>query len=77
MPWTEHPTCPVCVAMCTAAPLVAFLRRTRPWLRWRCRCAGRPHPLLLLHPHTVEGCAGFAGLPGPPPALMGVSHGLD
>lgn len=65
MPATEHPTCVLCVAWTTPGWVEAdvWLTRTRPFVRERCLCDTRQHRPLVQHPHTHEGCAGYAWQP--------------
>jgi hypothetical protein len=64
---SDSPTCPFCTALHVPVDLDAFLMRTRPYVTdptfARCLCEGARHRLLLCHPHTQEGCAGYAWLP--------------
>jgi hypothetical protein len=41
------------------ALLLDFLRRTRPFVETACLCEGTKHRVLMQHPHTQAGCAGY------------------
>jgi hypothetical protein len=71
---TETRSCPLCVAMTPRVPLVLFLRRTWPFCAIPCLCPGAPHLVLLQHPHTYEGCAGYPWQDRVRPALKDTPH---
>jgi len=65
MTHNPHPECPICCVLFAGwQPLKNFTQSMGPLARQRCNCEGTPHKVLLEHPHTVAGCAGFAE---PPP----------
>lgn len=59
------PTCPVCRILDAVqgqeARIAVLLLRAAS--RVRCRCPGRRHGCTMKHPHTQEGCLGYARRP--------------
>jgi hypothetical protein len=55
-------TCPLCAACAfgTWVKIDAWLRRVQSLARSRCLCDTHQHRPLVQHPHTHEGCAGYA-----------------